>query len=85
MPVLKFACVGLLLWLGFPESGWSATIVGGDMIPRWSDKGNMFEMENYRKFFHGEVNGILEERAPLQESQGLFDRRAHGLPQLFLC
>lgn len=23
--------------------------------------------ENYRKFFHGEVKGILEERPPLKE------------------
>ncbi len=55
------------------------------MIAHWSDKSNMFEMVNYRKYFHGEVNGILEERASFQESQGLFDRRAHGLPLLFLC
>ena len=74
MTRLKFCCAGLLLLLGFAGSGWSATIVGGDVIAHWSGKGNMFEMENYRKFFHGEVNGILEEHAPLQESQGLFNR-----------
>jgi hypothetical protein len=74
MTFLKFVCVRLLLFIGFAESGWSATIVGGDVIAHWSGKGNMFEMENYRKLFHGEVNGILEERPPLQESPGLFNR-----------
>ena len=44
------------------------------MIAHLSGKGNMFEMENYRKFFHGKVNGILEERPPLEESPGLFNR-----------
>ena len=44
------------------------------MIAHWSGKGNMFEMENYRKFFHREVNGILEQRPPLEESPGLFNR-----------
>ncbi|MDT3776070.1 hypothetical protein PJI16_00655 [Nitrospira sp. MA-1] len=44
------------------------------MIADWSGKGNMFGMENYRKFFHEEVNDILEERAPLRTSQGLFNQ-----------
>ena len=65
--------VCLLLWVGLVGSGWSATIVGGDVTAHWSGKGRMFEMENYRKFFHGEVNGILEERLLSQESKGLFN------------
>ncbi|MGD9852018.1 MAG: hypothetical protein AB7T38_12180 [Nitrospirales bacterium] len=74
MQFVKFGFVCMLLWVGLVELGWSATIVGGDVTAHWSGKGRMFEMENYRKFFHGEVNGVLEERAPLQESQGLFNR-----------
>ncbi|MCA9422475.1 MAG: hypothetical protein KC592_15755 [Nitrospira sp.] len=72
MAILKFGCVSLLLFLGFSEAGWCDDSQG-DVIAHWSGKDNMFEMENYRKFFHGEVNGILEERTPLQESQGLFN------------
>lgn len=68
---LGYACI--LLSAGFVERGWSASIVRGDVTAHWSGKGRMFEMENYRKFFHGEVNGILEERTPLQESQGHFN------------
>ncbi len=43
MTLLKFGCVGLLVFLRFVESGWSATIVGGEMIAHWSGKGNMFK------------------------------------------
>ncbi len=51
MLFLKFGGVSLLLWLSSAEAGWSATIVERDVIAHWSGKGNMFEMENYRKIF----------------------------------
>lgn len=74
MAIFKFGGVSLLLLPEFAESDWSATIVGGDVIAHWSGKGHVFEMENYRKFFLREVNGMLEEGSFLRASQGLFNR-----------
>jgi len=51
MPLLKFGCVGLLLLLGFAKSGWSATIVRGDVIAHWSGKGNILKWKTTGNFF----------------------------------
>ena len=67
-----YACI--LMWIvGIPQLSFGDTIVGGDVTAHWSGKGRLFEMENYRKFFHGEVNGTFEERAPLEGTPGLFN------------
>jgi hypothetical protein len=73
MTFFKFGYACILLWVGLAGLTWGATIAGGDVSAHWSGKGRLFEMENYRKFFHGEVNGILEERDSLKNTQGLFN------------
>ena len=74
MNLIKLGCVSLLVWtVGIPQVSFSATIVGGDVTAQWSGKGRLFEMENYRKFFHGEVNGTFEERPPLGGKAGFFN------------
>ena len=73
MTIFKVGYICIFLCVGFPELSWSETIVRGDVTAHWSGKGRMFEMENYRKFFHGEVNGVLEERTPSQGIQVLFN------------